>query len=342
MTNEELVMEYRKTGNEDALTEICRKNKGLVGMVVKNLWPYYCSNEGAKKTSIIESDDLMQYGYIGLLKAVRVYDPDKGANFATAAVWWIRSEIQHSMAYNEHIIRLPISKQQMLIKLQRFRRSFVNEYGFEPRIDEISAFLEVGRPVVERLLKVEAADNVASLNSLNKDMEDGRELIEIISDEHDYYEDLEQSMFEDQVRKELWASVDTLKEKESLILHERYQNGKTLQEIGDNLGITRERVRQIESESLKILRHRRAIRELARWYNFADAVSYKSVSTRSFQNTHTSATERAAIMKLEHENMIRKAVKIRDRMDDAGLTRQEQDVLVRAERERISEILQGE
>ena len=70
-------------------------------------------------------------------------------------------------------------------------------------------------------------------------------------------------------------------------------------------------------------------------------VSYKSVSARSFQNTHTSATERAAIMKLEHENMIRKAVKIRDRMDDAGLTRQEQDALVRAERERISEILQG-
>ena len=242
------------------------------------------------------------------------------------------------MAYNEHIIRLPISKQQMLIKLQRFRRSFVNEYGFEPRIDEISAFLEVSRPVAERLLKLEAADNVASLNSLNKDMEDGHELIEIISDEHDYYEDLEQSIFEDQARKELWASVDTLKEKESLILHERYQNGKTLQEIGDNLGVTRERVRQIESESLKILRHRRAIRELARWYNFADMVSYKS----SFQNTHTSATERAAIMKLEHENMIRKAVKIRDRMDDAGLTRQEQDAVVRAERERISEILQGE
>ena len=340
MTNEELVMEYRETGNEDALTEICRKNKGLVGMVVKNLWPYYCSNEGAKKTSIIESDDLMQYGYIGLLKAVRIYDPDKGS-FSNIAAWWIRSEIQRGIEEHEHRVHSSVNTWARIRKLKRFRRVYVNEYGVEPQMDEMSAFLEVGRPVVERLLKVEAADNVASLNSLNKDMEDGHELIEIISDEHDYYEDLEQSMFEDQARKELWASVDTLKEKESLILHERYQNGKTLQEIGDNLGVTRERVRQIESESLKILRHRRAIRELARWYNFADMVSYKSVSTRSFQNTHTSATERAAIMKLEHENMIRKAVKIRDRMDDAGLTRQEQDALVRAERERISEILQG-
>ena len=341
MTNEELVMEYRKTGNEDALTEICRKNSGLIGMIVKNLRPVY-ENESKNSASIIESDDLRQYGYIGLIKAVKVYDPDRGANFATAAVWWIRREILWSMGNNEHTIRMSVDTRNKLVKLQRFRRSFVNEYGFEPRIDEISAFLEVSRPVAERLLKVEAQGQIGSLNSPIKDADGEYEVMDTVPDEHNHYEDLEQSMFEDQARKELWASVDTLKEKESLILHERYQNGKTLQEIGDNLGVTRERVRQIESESLKILRHRRAIRELARWYNFADMVSYKSVSTRSFQNTHTSATERAAIMKLEHENMIRKAVKIRDRMDDAGLTRQEQDALVRAERERISEILQGE
>ena len=339
MTNEELVMEYRKTGNEDALTEICRKNSGLIGMIVKNFRSVY-EDENKTSASIIESDDLMQYGYIGLLKAVRIYDPDKGS-FANAAIWWIRQEILRSMDNNEHTIRMSADTRHKLVKLQRFRRSFVNEYGFEPRIDEISAFLEVSRPVAERLLKVEAQGQIGSLNSPIKDADGEYEVMDTVPDEHNHYEDLEESIFEDQARKELWASVDTLKEKESLILHERYQNGKTLQEIGDNLGVTRERVRQIESESLKILRHRRAIRELARWYNFADMVSYKSVSTRSFQNTHTSATERAAIMKLEHENMIRKAVKIRDRMDDAGLTRQEQDALVRAERERISEILQG-
>ena len=339
MTNEELVMEYRKTENEETLTEICRKNQGLIGMIVKNFRSVY-EDENKTSASIIESDDLMQYGYIGLLKAVRIYDPDKGS-FANAAIWWIRQEILRSMDNNEHTIRMSVDTRHKLVKLRRFRRSFVNEYGFEPRIDEISAFLEVSRPVAERLLKVEAQDQIGSLNSPIKDADGEYEVMDTVPDEHNHYEDLEQSMFEDQARKELWASVDTLKEKESLILHERYQNGKTLQEIGDDLGITRERVRQIESESLKILRHRRAIRELARWYNFADMVSYKSVSTRSFQNTHTSATERAAIMKLEHENMIRKAVKIRDRMDDAGLTRQEQDALVRAERERISEILQG-
>ncbi len=341
MTNEELVMEYRKTENEETLTEICRKNQGLIGMIVKNFRSVY-EDENKTSASIIESDDLRQYGYIGLIKAVKVYDPDRGANFATAAVWWIRQEILRSMDNNEHTIRMSVDTRNKLVKLQRFRRSFVNEYGFEPRIDEISAFLEVSRPVAERLLKVEAQGQIGSLNSPIKDADGEYEVMDTVPDEHNHYEDLEESIFEDQARKELWASVDTLKEKESLILHERYQNGKTLQEIGDNLGVTRERVRQIESESLKILRHRRAIRELARWYNFADMVSYKSVSTRSFQNTHTSATERAAIMKLEHENMIRKAVKIRDRMDDAGLTRQEQDAVVRAERERISEILQGE
>lgn len=339
MTNEELVMEYRKTGNEETLTEICRKNKGLIGTIVKNLRPVY-ANESKNSASIIESDDLMQYGYIGLLKAVRVYDPDKGS-FATIAVWWIRQEILRSMDNNEHTIRMSADTRHKLVKLQRFRRSFVNEYGFEPRIDEISAFLEVSRPVAERLLKVEAQGQIGSLNSPIKDTDGEYEVMDTVPDEHNHYEDLEESIFEDQARKELWASVDTLKEKESLILHERYQAGKMLKEIGEDLGVTSERVRQIEGKALKILRHRRAIRELARWYNFADMVSYKSVSTRSFQNTHTSATERAAIMKLEHENMIRKAVKIRDRMDDAGLTRQEQDVLVRAERERISEILQG-
>ena len=131
-----------------------------------------------------------------MIKAVKVYDPDKGANFATAAVWWIRSEIQHSMAYNEHIIRLPISKQQMLIKLQRFRRSFVNEYGFEPRIDEISAFLEVSRPVAERLLKVEAQDQIGSLNSPIKDADGEYEVMDTVPDEHNHYEDLEESVKE--------------------------------------------------------------------------------------------------------------------------------------------------
>lgn len=333
-------MEYRKTGNEDALTEICRKNRGLIRMIVKNLRPVY-ENESKNSAAIIELDDLMQYGYIGLIKAVKVYDPDKGS-FANNAVWWIRKEIFRSMDNNEHTIRMSVDTRNKLVKLQRFRRSFVNEYGFEPRIDEISTFLEVSRPVAERLLKVEAQGQIRSLNSPIKDTDGEYEVMDTVPDEHNHYEDLEQSIFEDQARKELWASVDTLKEKESLILHERYQNGKMLKEIGKDLGVTSERVRQIETKALKTLRHRRAIRELARWYNFADMVSYKSVSTRSFQNTHTSATERAAIMKLEHEDMIRKAVKIRDRMDDAGLTRQEQDALVRAERERISEILQGE
>lgn len=339
MTNEKLVSEYRKTGSKEILTEICKKNKGLIGMIVKNLRPVY-ENESKNSASIIESDDLMQYGYIGLLKAVRVYDPDKGS-FTNAAIWWIRQEIFRSMDNNEHTIRMSVDTRNKLVKLRRFRRFFVNEYGFEPRIEEISAFLEVSRPVAERLLKVEAQDQIGSLNSPIKDADGEYEVMDTVPDEHNHYEDLEQSMFEDQVRKELWASVDTLEEKESLILHERYQAGKMLKEIGDDLGVTGDRVRQIKNKALKILRHRRAIRELARWYNFADMVSYKSVSARSFQNTHTSATERAAIMKLEHENMIRKAVKIRDRTDDAGLTRQEQDALVRAERERISEILQG-
>ena len=266
-------------------------------MIVKNFRSVY-ENENKTSASIIESDDLMQYGYIGLLKALRVYDPDKG-------------------------------------------RSFVNEYGFEPRIDEISAFLEVSRPVAERLLKVEAQDQIGSLNSPIKDTDEEYEVMDTVPDEHNHYEDLEESMFEDQARRELWASVDTLKEKESLILHERYQNGKTLQEIGDNLGVTRERVRQIESESLKILRHRRAIRELARWYDVAAGVSYRSVGIGSFTRTRSSATERAALMRIDHAQEIRKAVKSRDRMDAAGLLRDEQDVLIRAEKERIAEILAG-
>lgn len=342
MTNEKLVNEYRKTGSKEILTEICKKNKGLIGMIVKNLRPIY-ANESVKRASVIESDDLEQYGYIGLIKAVRYYDSDRGANFSTVAVWWIRNEIYRGMNDQGHTIRIPANVREGIRKLQRFKQSFLLEYGFEPQICEMSAFLGVSEQAVEGLLKAEAQDQIGSLNSPIRQDEDGEaEILDTVPDNHDYYEDLEESIFTGQAKAALWPLVDdVLTEDQAAVIRGRFRDGKTRQEIGDEMNLTRERVRQTEQVALKTLRYRRAVRELARWYDVAAGVSYRSVGVGSFTRTRSSATERAALMRIDHAQEIRKAVKSRDRMDAAGLTRQEQDVLVRAERERIAEILAG-
>lgn len=341
MTNEKLVNEYRKTGSKEILTEICKKNKGLIGMIVKNLRPIY-ANESAKRASVIESDDLEQYGYIGLIKAVRYYDADRGANFSTMAVWWIRNEIYRSMDDQGHTIRIPVNVREGIRKLQRFRQSFLLEYGFEPQIYEMSAFLGVSEQAVKGLLKAEAQDQIGSLNSPIKDADGECEVMDTVPDDHNCYEDLEESIFTDQAKAVLWPLVDNvLTEDQAAVIRGRFRDGKTRQEIGDEMNLTRDRVRQTEQVALKTLRYRRAVRELARWYDVAAGVSYRSVGVGSFTRTRSSATERAALMRIDHAQEIRKAVKARDRMDAAGLFRSEQDVLIRAEKKRIAEILAG-
>lgn len=326
MTNEELVMEYRKTGNEDALTEICRKNKGLVGLAVKGFRRAY-TNERDFQASVIESDDLMQEGYIGLIHAVKKYDPEKGT-FSTLALEYIQGYIMQFLRNKEIIVRVPVQRRTQLNKLRKFREAYYKKYDSQPEIEEISAFLGVSKGVAAEILKDEIWLNMGSLNAANE-ADPEHEIMDTIPDERDPFEEVEAEM----CNAKVWGLVDTLKEREAAVIRAHFKEGKSLSEIGEKLlnGVTRERTRQIKDKALQSLRckHRRELADLAQWYDIASTASYNAVSVRSFNRAHTSATEKAAIMRLEHAEKARKRARARDRLSEAGLIGREQDAYFR-------------
>ena len=326
MTNEELVLEYQRTENRDILEEICKRNKGLVGLAVKGFRRAY-TNEGDFQASVVESDDLMQEGYIGLIYAVKRYDPEKGA-FSTLALEYIQSYIMRFLRDKDILVRVPVHRRTQVNKLQKFRGAYYKEYGSQPEIEEISAFLGVSEEIAAKVIKAEIWLNMASLNAANK-ADPEHEIMDTIPDERDPFEEVEAEM----CNAKVWALVDTLKEREAAVIRAYYKEGKSLAGLSEEIlnGVTRERARQIKDKALQSLRckHRRELADLAQWYDIASTVSYNAVGVDSFNRTHTSATEKAAIMRLERAEKARKRARARDRLSEAGLIEREQDAYFR-------------
>ena len=118
LTNEELVKRYQMRGSPEALEEICKRNSGLVWSTVRDFRTVYQQDGGR---GVIEPEDIAQDGYIGLINAVRSYNPGRGASFATAARYYIRGAIYRSLYDRGRVIRLPENVITTLHRLRRFR-----------------------------------------------------------------------------------------------------------------------------------------------------------------------------------------------------------------------------
>lgn len=231
-----------RAGDEDAVNELTRANLRFVISVAKKY-----QNRG------VSLSDLIQEGNVGLVTAARKFDPDQGVKFISYAVWWIRQAILSALANQGRSVRVPLNRASDLAKIFRERERLKQELRRDPSPQELSQATGLSPEIVESLQTLNAAE--IRLDAPIGDSDDSQLMDRFIAEEAIVTEDeVEERLLSERVEK----ALDTLQPRDAKVLKLYFglEGGRehTLEEIGDILGVTRERIRQLRDRALKRLR----------------------------------------------------------------------------------------
>ena len=252
MEEEKEYAERAMKGDEYAKSVLCESNLRLVVSVAKRY-------VGKTSMSFL---DLIQEGNLGLIKAVDKFDYTKGFKFSTYATWWIRQAITRAMADQSRTIRIPVHMVETINKYVKVVRTLMQKLGREPSIEEIAS--EMGISVAKVLEIKRTSQDPISLETPMGEEDDGK-MADIIED--DSTQSPIESASQSLLREQLLAVIDTLTPREQEVIRQRYglMDGKqkTLEEVGREFSVTRERIRQIEAKALRKLKHPNRSKRLA-------------------------------------------------------------------------------
>ncbi len=238
-------------GNAD---ELIKSNLRLVVSIAKQY-----SNQG------LSFADLVQEGNIGLIKAINKFEPEKGFRLSTYATWWIKQAINRALVNQSRTIRIPAHIVEQMSKISRARKELTQELNREPEVKEIAERLNMDVDKVEDLLK-----STQKTSSLDTPVgEEDTTMGELIADENVI--PIHMQVEQKELRRKIDKVLGSLTPREQEIIIMRFGlNGyapMTLESIGITLGVTRERIRQIESKALRKLRHPSRSEDLKEFLN---------------------------------------------------------------------------
>jgi len=239
-----------KKGDRKALKELTEANLRFVVSVAKDY-----QGQGLPLT------DLINEGNLGLIKAAERFDESRGFKFISYAVWWIRQSVLQALAEHSRIVRLPLNRVGTISKINKASERLEQEFERSPRADEIAHQLDM------RITEINDAQRIARRHhSLDTPFSDDEKnsLLDVISDTN--IDDPDKELHMGSLEKEVRDSLDTLKEREKDVIKMYFgidrEYALTLNEIGEEFGLTRERVRQIKEKAIRRLRHRSRSRKL--------------------------------------------------------------------------------
>lgn len=240
---EKLLSEKALKGNQEAINTLVECNLRLVVSIAKKY--YGCG---------LHILDLIQEGNLGLMKAATKYDANTGYRFSTCATWWIRQAISRALSDNSRTIRIPANVYELVTKIKKISATLTQELRRQPTEEEIAKALDIDIDKIR--VAMDMSKSVTSLDTPVGEDDDTciGDLIECASSDNPLT-----NIFKEANREIIDSVLDTLSPREAKILRARFGIGsdkmKTLEEVGQELGVTRERVRQIEAKAIRKMRN---------------------------------------------------------------------------------------